>query len=356
MPVVSPCVSRRLHWRHMLCTMALLALAAPAANAHLDVAFVIDTTGSMGGEVAEAKARVQELTAALQRRRPHETLRWAIVAYRDKGDAYLTQVLDFTADVDKAQAFLHSLDVDGGGDGPEDMLGAIDATLALQWAQDADKMAYLIADAPPHLDYDDRKTPEALFAKARTQRVAFYPIGCRSLSAGGERFLRRLSQQTEGEYQHIGRVQDDRSLTDALLHVVDTRPSPPTETRSYVVTAVDHVEAGTVVTPLASLFAGPPAASKTLTSTTSDMCTLQLQVPAGFALPTVDVERHVAQLAVALHDDSIHVQLQVRPAPSAAPAVVDVLLPTCPSSMSLPVHVHLEGLASSSKTAAKGGA
>ena len=129
-------------------TLTLWVASSPAA-AHLDVAFVVDTTSSMGGELAEAKARVQELTAALKRRRPQEQLRWAIVAYRDKGDAYLTQKLDFTDDVEKATAFLLGLNVAGGGDGPEDMLGAIDETLALSWAEDAEKMAYLIADAPP---------------------------------------------------------------------------------------------------------------------------------------------------------------------------------------------------------------
>ena len=47
----------------------LLASASPAQASDLDLVFLLDTTGSMSGELSEAKNRVRQIAEALRERR-----------------------------------------------------------------------------------------------------------------------------------------------------------------------------------------------------------------------------------------------------------------------------------------------
>ena len=84
-------------------TFALLAVspASPAVAVggpapRVEVAFVLDTTGSMGGLIEGAKRRIWSIARRIGEGRPRPHLRLALVAYRDRGDAYVTQVHDLT--------------------------------------------------------------------------------------------------------------------------------------------------------------------------------------------------------------------------------------------------------------------
>lgn len=111
-------------------TVALLALvlaASPPAAARpvgvpgprVEVAFVLDTTGSMGGLIEGAKRRIWSIARRIGEGRPRPELRIALVAYRDKGDLYVTRTYDFTADMDEVFDRLSAFRAEGGGDGPE---------------------------------------------------------------------------------------------------------------------------------------------------------------------------------------------------------------------------------------------
>lgn len=202
-----------------LIAASTLASAQPAA-ADLDAVFVLDTTGSMRRELKEVQERVQQLAVSLARARVGERIRFGIVAYRDRGDDYVTAVSPLSEDVETARDFLAGLSANGGGDGPESVVAALDAALSMAWdtAESTDRQAFLIGDAPPHLDYDDEPTPEELIAEARRRRVVINTIGCRSLPPHGVSFFRAIAYATEGSYQHIGRVRAARrgALTEAL--------------------------------------------------------------------------------------------------------------------------------------------
>jgi hypothetical protein len=53
----------------------------------------------------------------------------------------------------------------GGGDLPEAVLDGINELFSLDWREDADRVAYLIGDAPPHDPYPTQLTTEALVEK-----------------------------------------------------------------------------------------------------------------------------------------------------------------------------------------------
>ena len=210
--------------------------ATTAGANPLDVVFQIDTTGSMSAEISEAKDRVRQIATALRAQRKNEAVRIGVVAYRDRGDEYLTLVSPLTADVDKTWKFLSELGADGGGDSPEDVLSGMEAALTKTGFTDdpsVDRAVFLIGDAPAHTDYQDGPTLETMIAKARDRRVVFHAVGCRSLPPEGVEQFRRIAYSTEGTYQHIGRVSvgggSAKSLDAAVLAALDgSRAGPRT--------------------------------------------------------------------------------------------------------------------------------
>src|SRR5438105_4222659 len=90
--------------------------ADPRPGPRVEVAFVLDTTGSMGGLIEGAKRRIWSIARRIGEGRPRPDLRIALVGYRDLGDAYLTRVHDFTGDMDEVFANLSAFRAEGGGD------------------------------------------------------------------------------------------------------------------------------------------------------------------------------------------------------------------------------------------------
>ena len=224
-------------WRTPLRRLGILLAAAVGwtwstpARADLDLVFLLDTTGSMSGELNEAKDRVRQLAAALAEGRPGERVRIGVVAYRDQTDAYVTKTSTLSPDVDDSFKFLSGLSAGGGGDAPEDVLAGVKVAIEeMNWSQDpsVERQVFLIGDAPPHLDYQDHPSPEALFQRAVEQKIVFNTIGCRSLSRDGVAFFRELAYATEGRYQHIGRVRaGEAGLAEAMLDtLIDEQDQP----------------------------------------------------------------------------------------------------------------------------------
>ena len=171
----------------------------------VDLVFAVDTTGSMGGLLQGAKQKVWEIARKAQEGQPAPELRVGLVAYRDKGDAYVTQVLDLTSDMDKVYARLSELTAGGGGDGPEHVLkGLHDAVDEVHWSQDANavKLVYLVGDAPPHFDYDDGIKLDSVLGDAKQKGISFSAIRC-----GGDtdtlRVWTQIAQQSNGEVATI---------------------------------------------------------------------------------------------------------------------------------------------------------
>src|SRR5262245_59887548 len=135
-------------------------------RAKIEVVFVLDTTGSMAGLIQAAKEKIWSIATTMASAQPAPEIRMGLVAYRDRGDAYVTRVIDLTTDIDSMYAKLMDLQAEGGGDGPESVNEALaKAVNAESWSQDGStyKLIFLVGDAPPHMDYqDDVKYPQTL--------------------------------------------------------------------------------------------------------------------------------------------------------------------------------------------------
>ncbi|MGD8910277.1 MAG: VWA domain-containing protein, partial [Chromatiales bacterium] len=91
----------------------------------VDVVFALDTTGSMGGLIRAAKEKIWSIATTLAQAQPAPEIRMGLVAYRDRGDAYITQVTDLSSDLDSVYATLMDFRAEGGGDGPESVNQAL---------------------------------------------------------------------------------------------------------------------------------------------------------------------------------------------------------------------------------------
>ena len=85
----------------------------------VEVVFVLDTTGSMGGLIKAAKEKIWSIATTLASAQPAPEIRMGLVAYRDRGDAYVTRVVDLSDDLDSLYSTLMDFQASGGGDGPE---------------------------------------------------------------------------------------------------------------------------------------------------------------------------------------------------------------------------------------------
>jgi len=115
----------------------------------IDLAIVIDTTGSMQSVIDDVKREVRSFIGSLQEMVPAS--RVAVVAYRDKGDEYVNKWVDFSFKTDKVQNFVANLRADGGGDYPEAVYEAVDAAMTeLSWRKTSRRIMIIIGSSPPH--------------------------------------------------------------------------------------------------------------------------------------------------------------------------------------------------------------
>jgi len=187
--------------------------AGKGTRPRLDLAFCIDTTGSMQGEIDTVKTKVKSMVAKLSSAQPKPIVRVGLVAYRDKGDDYVTKVFPFSDDIDKVVNDIADLNADGGGDRPEAVDAGLHAALNdLEWDADRHtaKLLFLIGDAPPHSDRHDYdwKT-ESLQAGARGIRIN--TIGCDGLEAAtdeGFAVFKQIASSTNGNFQTLSYHQE----------------------------------------------------------------------------------------------------------------------------------------------------
>jgi hypothetical protein len=142
------------------------SLGAAVAKPAVEVAFVLDTTGSMGGLIEGAKRKIWSIATAIADSNPDADIRMGLVAYRDIGDDYVTKTFDLTPDIQDLYANLLELRARGGGDWPESVNEALDVAVdKLHWTLTSDtrRIVFLVGDAPPHMDYaQDTKYPITL--------------------------------------------------------------------------------------------------------------------------------------------------------------------------------------------------
>jgi len=172
------------------------------AKPTVEVAFVLDTTGSMGGLIEGAKRKIWSIASAIVDSNPDADIRMGLVAYRDIGDDYVTKTFDLTTDIQDLYANLLELRARGGGDWPESVNEALDiAVNKLHWtsAGDVRRIVFLVGDAPPHMDYtQDTKYPVTL-AVAKQKDIIVNAVLAGN-ARDTERVWRDIAQNGNGRF------------------------------------------------------------------------------------------------------------------------------------------------------------
>ena len=158
----------------------------PNERPKIEVVFALDTTGSMGGLIQAAKDKIWSIATTMASAQTAPEISIGLVAYRDRGDAYVTKIVDLSADLDSVYATLMDFEANGGGDGPESVNQALyDAVHGVSWSQDPQsyKVVFLVGDAPPHMDYQDDVKYPATLAAAKKKGIVVNTIQCGDMTA-----------------------------------------------------------------------------------------------------------------------------------------------------------------------------
>ena len=191
----SAMVPVRLHGQRLI-PVSLGGVAAPPAA--MDLAIVVDTTGSMGDEMAFLRAELDAIVARLQRNAGNVSLRIGVVVFRDDGDDYVVRTAPLTDRMDEVRGFIADQAAEGGGDAPEALDQAVAASTRLQWRPEAAKAVLLVTDAPPHGDRIERTL--ALTQGLRAQGVQVIPVGASGVDDDAQYVLRSMAALTQGRY------------------------------------------------------------------------------------------------------------------------------------------------------------
>lgn len=216
----------------------------PAQGGGIDVVFVLDTTGSMGGLIATAKEKIWSIATTMAQAEQAPEIRMGLVGYRDRGDAYVTEIVDLSADLDSMYARLMDFAADGGGDGPEDVNRALDdAVNRISWGQSDSnyKVVFLVGDAPPHMDYQgDPRYPEIL-AAAATKGIVVNTIQCGDMPQTAH-FWQEIARLGGGESLEVGQGGDGVAIATPFDAEIAKMSAELDGTRMYYGTAAEQLE------------------------------------------------------------------------------------------------------------------
>lgn len=118
-----------------------LALAKKTAD---DIAFVIDTTGSMSDDIAAVKASANDIISTLDTN--SADYRVAVVQYNDPSAGVVS---GFSSEKSAITVAINSLGASGGGDFPEHVYSGLELALKLSWRSEATRTIITMGDAPP---------------------------------------------------------------------------------------------------------------------------------------------------------------------------------------------------------------
>lgn len=177
--------------------------ATQAATPAIDVEFVIDATGSMGDEIDRLKSTVSSVVDRVSALPGSPSVRLALTAYRDTGDAYVTATYDFTDNLGEFRDALAKVNADGGGDQPEALdEGLADALNKPSWrpAGSAAQMMFVIGDAPGHAERKVAQPYTDTMKLAAERGIKIFPIATSSSDDAAEAAFRQMAQFTGSRF------------------------------------------------------------------------------------------------------------------------------------------------------------
>lgn len=194
-------------------------LEAPIAcdlTDEIDIAFMVDATGSMGDEIQYLQSELADVIRQVKDTLPGSTVRVGSVFYRDQNEEYVTRVSPLLTDISQTLKFINGQAAAGGGDYPEAVeVGLEKALNELDWNPKARaRLLFLVLDAPPHQDAATVKKMEELTSLAASKGIRIVPVVASGINKSAEYLFRSIALATNGTYVFLT---DDSGIGDAHI-------------------------------------------------------------------------------------------------------------------------------------------
>jgi Mg-chelatase subunit ChlD len=164
----------------------------------IDIAFVLDTTGSMSEEIDAVKQTIRKVAAMLPD--IDAEVRIGLVEFKDVGDEFVTRVHPMSDDLAGFSRRVASIEAGGGGDTPEHVNEGLRVAIdQMSWSPSSvAHLAFLVGDAPPHLDYSDGASYVTAMQSAAERGIQIYTIAASGMNDLGQTVWRQVAQYTGG--------------------------------------------------------------------------------------------------------------------------------------------------------------
>jgi len=208
----------------------------------LDVALVIDVTGSMSDVIGEVTHSAGQIVADVRALVPDAAFALATLADYPAGDGLLSLFTDyggpgdypwrvdqdFTQDETRVQAALDNIVLMDGGDEAESYLRALYETQFLSWREGSRRIVVLFGDSYPHDPDPGRDESEGsaddLTLDEVTKELTAADITVLGVytNEGVRSFYETVADQTGGQAFHMNRVEDVPQVIEQLIEATVT--------------------------------------------------------------------------------------------------------------------------------------
>ena len=171
----------------------------------IDIAFMVDATGSMGDELEYLKEELTDVISKVKDKNQNTTINLGAVFYRDNGEEYVTKKTEFSTNIDKTVSFIKQQSANAGGDVPEALETALSESITnLEWSQDAtSRILFMVLDAPPHHEDQIVSQINTLITTASKKGIKIIPITASGIDKETEFLMRYMAIATHGTYVFI---------------------------------------------------------------------------------------------------------------------------------------------------------
>lgn len=178
-----------------------------------NIAFVIDSTGSMSGTIRQYQKEAEKLATKVKA----EGGQIALLEYRDLAENFNTRMLcSLACDLSEFSSQLYDIRTQGGGDNPESALSALlYAMNNLKWQAGATKSIVLITDDAYHVpDFDGTTLGEVVKRSLEIDPVNVFVVVPNRRGLADH--YQELTARTNGKVFVLG-VDDLSSITDSIF-------------------------------------------------------------------------------------------------------------------------------------------
>jgi len=171
----------------------------------VEIAFIVDATGSMGDELEFLKEDLKSVIDSVKLEDSNLEIYTGTVFYRDEGDEYVVRKSAFTNNLNSTINFINDQSASGGGDFPEAVHTALNEGINnLQWSETAKtRIAFLLLDAPPQYKTAIVNSIHSSIQLAAQKGIKIIPITASGIDKQTEFLMRFMTIMTNGTYVFI---------------------------------------------------------------------------------------------------------------------------------------------------------